>query len=237
MKGTEKIDVERLRIWLTRGGAKRREAVLEVEDRLRRYYSPASETFRKDPSGAWGYTIGKTWIPWYTVRSALVMHQHALFVVRRARDAWLNELERVEALEKTAADRTYPGPLPTKHRPEEALRKARAAARLQVRITEAIYLVAVAYRDRAIRGAIGSIEAREVRIEPLPPMTGSSADYLRRLALASELEGIAAALRNGSIVGLEVSLAPGSDPVVKVLPLEPARFVALTLTAPAKAGT
>jgi hypothetical protein len=115
-------------------------------DRSRGRLQQALERIDQEMVARWGvagYYVGSHYVRWFRVIDARRVLQDRTEKARVARLTWLAELARIVALGKVECPPKYPGPLPTAPRPDDAIRQARARARVEARAAQLIYEVAV----------------------------------------------------------------------------------------------
>jgi hypothetical protein len=206
-----------LRGHLTRGGMKRRQAVLDLEGELRLEESRDPGWVRPEDIGQWGYWVGPRFVRWYRPAATLRVLKRCLERARVCRAAWLEDLAP-RSPELEALDAQLAGARERLESRRRYLRKERAAAKLRVWLAEMLYLVA------EFQEASRHVLANAPRtLEPPSP------DLLRRYALAQQLEDVARGLREGKVLGCTVKYQAGSDPTVGVMLADPVKFISVSL--------
>lgn len=117
--------------------------VYRARGRLQKAIEEIDQELIRLVGGANGYFVGSHHVMWFRPGLVLGLLQERQARAGAARLAWLAELARVDSLPKTSICSTYPGALPTRVRPEQAKRDARAQARVEARAAELVYLVAL----------------------------------------------------------------------------------------------
>lgn len=119
------------------------EKVYSSRGRLKAAIEEIDQELIRRVGGADGYFVGSHHVMWFRPELVLELLKDRQARARAARLAWIAELARVAALPLTFGPLNYPGPVPTRARPEQAKRAARVQARVEVYAAELVYLVAV----------------------------------------------------------------------------------------------